>query len=178
VKRHFLKLLLLLTASAFAGAPTAKPKSVTIIDVPRERRDHGTNIGNIRVRFSDGHSEVWTSLGKCMYAHVSPNGLVGWTRYTERNDYQEPVNNILRIHFLDGTIKDFQAYPNGPFIEEWAFTDSDSAVVIKSRGRHGPAYYIKYSLRTGKVIESVEVSTPYDRLPNWAQPYADDRPNA
>jgi hypothetical protein len=98
-------------------------------------------------------------------------GLVGWTHYTARNDYQEPVNNTLRIRFLDGSIKDFQAYPNGPFIEEWAFVDNDSAVVIKSRGRHGPAYYIKHSLRTGNVIESV--STPYDRLPKWAQPYAD-----
>jgi hypothetical protein len=171
-------LLLLLTASAFADTPTAKPKSVAIIDVPRERRDYGTNIGNIKVRFSDGHSEVWTSLGRCMYAHASPNGLVGWTRYTERNDHQEPVNDTLRVRFLDGRIKDFQAYSNGPFIEEWAFADNDSAVVIKSRGRHGPAYYIKHSLRTGNIIESVEVSTPYERLPKWAQPYADDRPNA
>jgi len=175
VKRHLTKLLLLLAASAFAGAPTAKPKSVTIIDVPRERRDYGTNIGNIKVRFSDGHSEVWTSFGRCMYAHVSPTGLVGWTRYTERNDYGEPVNNILRVRFPDRSVKDFR---HGPFIEDWAFADSDSAVIIKSRGRHGPAHYIKYSLRTGQVIDSVGLSTPYDRMPTWAQPFADDRPNA
>ena len=178
MKPNFLQVLSLLTASAFAGAPTAKPKSVTIIDVPSERRDYGTNIGNIKVCFSDGHSEVWTSLGMCMYAHISPNGLVGWTRYTTRNHYQEPVNNTLRIRFVNGTIKDFQAYANGPFIEEWAFADNDSAVVIKSRGRHGPAYYIKHSLHTGKVIDSVGLSTPYDRMPTWAQPFADDRPNA
>src|SRR5205814_8499445 len=66
MKPTFLQVLSLLTASAFAGARTAKPKSVTIVDVPSERRDYGTNIGNIKVRFSDGHSEVWTSLGRCM----------------------------------------------------------------------------------------------------------------
>ena len=170
--------MLLLTASALAGTPAPKPQSVTIVDVPRERRDYGTNIGNIKVRFSNGRSEVWTSRGRCMHAHVSPNGLVGWTRYTARNYHQEPLNDTLRVRFLDGSIKDFQAYPNGPFIEEWGFADADSAVVIKSRGRRGPAYYIKHSLRTGRVIESVEVSTPHDRLPKWAKPYADDRPDA
>ena len=175
MKPSFLQVLSLLTTSDFAGAPTAKPKSVTIIDVPSERRDYGTNIGNIKVRFSDGHSEVWTSLGMCMYAHISPTGLVGWTRYTGRNSYGEPVNSILRVRFRDGSVKDFQ---HGPFIEQWAFADSDSAVIIKSRGRHGPAHYIKYSLRTGKLIDSVGLSTPYDRMPTWAQPFADDRPNA
>ena len=74
VKATGQKLLFLLTASALAGTPTAKPTRVSIIDVPSERRDYGTNIGNIKVRFSDGHSEVWTSLGRCMYAHVSRAG--------------------------------------------------------------------------------------------------------
>jgi len=173
VKRHGLKLLFVLTATAIAGPPAAVPKSVTIIDVPRERRDYETHIGNIKVRFADGHSEIWTSVGRCMDAQVSRTGLVAWTRFSERNDYQEPVNRTLRVRFLDGRVKDFEAYPNGPFIEEWAFADDDSAVVIKSRGRHGPAYYVKYSLRTGELIESVGISTPKEQLPKWAQPYAD-----
>jgi len=170
VKANIAKILFLLTASVVAGAAAAGPTSVTIIDVPSERRDYGTNIGNIKVRYSDGHSETWTSLGRCMYAHVSPTGLVGWTRYTARNHYGEPVNDILRVRFLSGRIKDFQ---HGPFIEEWAFVDSDSAVVIKSRGRHGPAHYVKYSLRTGAVLGAVGLSTPYEQMPSWAQPFAD-----
>ena len=175
MKQHASKLLLLLSVSAFAGAPAGKPTGVTIVDVPTERRNYGTNIGNVKVRFTDGHSEVWTSLGRCMYAHVSPTGLVGWTRYTTRNHYGEPVNSILRVRFHDGTLKDFQ---HGPFIEEWAFTDDDTTVVIKSRGRHGPATYIKYDLRTRKVIDAVGRSALYHDMPNWAQPFADDRPNA
>jgi hypothetical protein len=175
VKANVPKILFLLTFSALAGAPAVRPTTVTIIDVPSERRDYGTNIGNIKVRYSDGHFETWTSLGRCMDAHVSPTGLVGWTRYTARNHYGEPVNDILRVRFLSGRIKDFQ---HGPFIEEWAFVDSDSAVVIKSRGRHGPATYIKYSLSTGKVIDAVGRSATYDSMPAWAKPFADDRPNA
>jgi hypothetical protein len=175
VKVNVLKIFFLLTFSALAGAPAVRPTSVAIIDVPSERRDYGTNIGNIKVRYSDGHVETWTFLGRCMYAHVSPTGLVGWTRYTARNHYGEPVNDILRVRFLSGRIKDFQ---HGPFIDEWAFVDSDSAVAIKSRGRHGLAHYIKYSLRTGAVLGSVGLSTPYEQMPSWAQPFADDRPKA
>jgi hypothetical protein len=112
---------------------------------------------------------VWTSLGRCMYAHVSRTGLVGWTRYTSRNDYGKPVNSFLRVRFLSGRIKDFEAYP---YIEEWGFADNDSAVIIKARGRDAPAYYVKYSLGTGKLVESV-ACIPNDQLPEWAQPYAD-----
>ena len=174
---NLLKLLLLsVTATTLAGEPAAKPKSVSIVDVPRERRDYGSNIGNIKVRFTDGHSETWTSLGRCMDAHGSRRGLVGWTRYTERNDYQEPVNNTLRIRFLNGKIRDFKAFFNGPFIEDWGFADGDSAVVIASRARHGHAYYLKYDIATGKLIGTVEVPPSYDELPKWAQPYADDKP--
>jgi hypothetical protein len=173
VKRHGIKLLFVLTATAIASPPAATPESVTIIGVPRERRAYGTHIGNIRVQFTDGHSEVWTSLGRCMHAQISPSGLVGWTWFSDRNYYQEPVNRTLRVRFLSGRIKDFEAYPNGPFIEQWAFADADSAVVIKSRGRHGPAYYVKYDLHTGKLIETVGISTPKEQLPKWAQPVAD-----
>ncbi|PYL09372.1 MAG: hypothetical protein DME34_02850 [Verrucomicrobia bacterium] len=165
--RLFLFGLVLLIARLVLSEPTPIPTSVAIIDVPTERRNYGTNIGNIKVTFSDGHSEMWTPAGKCMYAKVSSSGLVGWTRYTGRNAHGEPVNDVLRIRYRDRRAKDFR---HGPFIEDWGFADDDSAVVIKSRGRHGPARYIKYALLSGKVIESVDI---YEPLPRWAQPYAD-----
>jgi hypothetical protein len=172
VKRQLLQVLLVLAATPVAVTATPKPESVFIIDVPSERRDYGSNIGNIKVRFSDGDSEVWTSLSTCMYAQVSPTGLVGWTLYTSRNDYGRPVNSILRVRFLSGDTKDFETYP---YIEQWGFADDDSAVIIKARGGHAdaPAYYVKYSLGTGKLLENVDFCTPYDQLPKWALPYAD-----
>jgi hypothetical protein len=45
-------------------------------------------------------------------------------------------------------------------------------VIIKARGRDAPAYYVKYSLGTGKLVESVDC-TLNNQLPKWAQPYAD-----
>jgi len=57
------------------------------------------------------------------------------------------------------------------FIEDWWFTDGDATVVIKSRGRHGPAYYVKYDIRTSKALGSASGFNP--ELPEWAKPYAD-----
>jgi hypothetical protein len=138
-----------------------------------ERRDYRMSVGNVKIRFTDGHTEIWTRDGKSLMPQVSSEGHVRWTHYARRNHYQGPVNSTLRIRFIDGRLRDFLAYPNGPFIEQWAFVDNSSAVVIKSRGRHGPAYYVKYDLRTGKRIGSVGMSTPKGQPPQWAQPYAD-----
>jgi hypothetical protein len=173
VKRHLAIFIAIVTASLAAAEPS-KPESATIIDVPSERRSSGYHIGNIKVQFTDGHTEMWTRGGKCLMPQVSAKGHVGWTRYTDRNDYQEPVNNILRIRFPDGRIRDFEA--NGSFIEEWAFADNDSAVVIKSRGRHGPSSFVKYDLFTGRRLGVVGGSITYANLPEWAQPFADDKP--
>lgn len=161
------------TAATLAGTPSTKPTSVTIVDVPAERRDYGISIGNVKVRFIDGHTELWSKSGKCLMPQVSRSGHVGWTRFVARNDYQEPVNDVLRVRFPDGRVRDFRSCPSGPFIEQWAFADDDSTVIIKSRGRHGPAYYVKYDLSTGRLIGSDDRSTDYHDLPKWAQPYAD-----
>jgi hypothetical protein len=111
--KQYLATLIATAAGSLAGAPQSTPTSVTIVDVPSERRDYGINIGNVKVRFADGHSELWTNKGKCLIPHVSAKGYVGWTRYTSRNHYQEPVNDVLRVCFPDRTFKDFRAYPNG-----------------------------------------------------------------
>jgi hypothetical protein len=173
----FFKLLLLaVSATMLAGKPAPNPKSVSITDVPGERRGCRIHIGNIKVLFTDGHSEVWTTFGKCMITHISTSGLVGWTRYDERNKHQEPVNSTLRLRFPNGKIKDFAAASYGQYIEEWGFTDGEASIFIKSRWRHGPASFIKYDIASGKVNRKVELRTPYHGLPKWAQSYADDRP--
>jgi hypothetical protein len=166
--------LVVMAAVSAAGAPQVMPESASIVDVPSERRNYGYHIGNVKVRYTDGHTEMWTRGGKCLMPQVSAKGHVGWTRYTDRNDYREPVNNILRIRFPDGRIRDFEA--NGSFIEEWAFEDNDSAVVIKSSGRHGPSSFVKYDLFTGLRLGVVGGSITYPNLPEWAQPFADDKP--
>jgi hypothetical protein len=169
--------VLLLLASGLAAMsrePDPRPKTASIVDVPRERRDHGSHIGNVRVRFTDGHVETWTSLGRCLIPHVSRKHLVGWTRFEDRNSYGDVMNSRVRIRFLDGRIKDFVA--GHPFIDDWGFCDGDQAIVIQSMSRHGPSYYDKYDVMTGEKIGVVDRSTVYEELPDWAQPFAADRP--
>jgi len=159
-------LALLLTA---LSADAAKPSEAMIVDVPAERGDYGIPIGNVKVIFDDGHSEMWTKKGRCMLLKVSASGIVGWSFYTSRNSYKEPVNDKLRILLSEKDIRDFQG---GPFIEDWWFTDGDTSIVIKSRERHGPAFYAKYDLKTSKCLGTA--SARHDpELPEWAKPYAD-----
>lgn len=164
-------LILALLSSSIMAAPN--PVDAVIIDVPAERRDWGSPIGNVKVTFSDGHTEMWTKEGKCLHAKASSTGLVGWTRYTERNNHGEVVNSTLRILITESNIQDLEA---GPLIEAWDFTDGDKSVVIKSRGRHGPANFVKYDINSAKVIDSVKTYLPYNELPDWAQPFSDDKP--
>jgi len=112
-----------------------------------------------------------------MDPHVSQTGLVGWTRYDERNAYGEPMNGTLRVRLLNGRIKDFTPSPfDGPFIEEWAFAENDTAVVIKCRGRHGPATYHKFNVSSGALVDKLGRSATFETMPEWARPIADDRP--
>ena len=164
-------LIFALLSSSIMAAP--KPVDAVIVDVPTERRDWHSPIGNVKVTFSDGHTEMWTKEGKCIHPKTSSTGLVGWTRYSERNAKDEPVNSTLRILVTESDIKDLAA---GPYIEEWDFTDGDKSVVIKSRGRHGPANFVKYDINSAKVIDSVKTYLPYNELPDWAKPFSDDKP--
>jgi len=160
-------------ACSATGIASDIPVSAEIVDVPSERRDWGEPIGNVRVKFADGHSEFWTRLGRCIHVRRSESGHVGWSRYTGRNSYGEPVNNILRVMVSSERWIDFQA---GPFIEDWGFAEHDSTIIVKSRGRHGPSMIHRFSLETGKLLDSTKGSDPYKDTPDWAKPFADDRP--
>jgi hypothetical protein len=160
---------------AYAGPLDAKPVSVRIVSVPAERRDYGEPVGNVRVRYRDGHAETWTSGGRYLMPKVSPGGLVGWCRFSMRNSYDDPMNSTVRVRFLDGRVRDFPAHER-PFITRWAFADHDTALVIESMGRHGPCLYIKYRLRTGEVLGTVDISAPGDQLPPWTRAVTGYRP--
>ncbi len=149
------------------------PTSAEIVDVPSERRDYGAPIGNVRVKFADGHSEFWTRLGRCIHVRCSESGLVGWTRYTSRNRDGGPANGVLRVMVSPNQWKDFEARP---YIEDWGFADHDKTVIVKSRGRHGPCHIYKFSLTTGQLIDHARGSEYYANTPDWAKPFADDQP--
>ena len=154
------------------GAPAAKPKSATIVKLSSQSDDTEMDAGDIKVTFTDDHTEILTKLGKCRLPYVSSGGYVGWTSRIRKTN-----KDSLSIRLLDGTIKEFQPNAYGPFIEQWGLADYDQAVVIKSRGHHGPAVFIKYDIARSREIGRLDGYIPYDKMPTWAQPFSDDAPN-
>ena len=148
----------------------SKPKSAEVVDIPAAQANFGIKSGNIKVSFSDGHSEILTRTGNCMEPKVSLNGYVGWTQCSGFDRKGYALNQKLIIHLRNGVTKQFKANANAPFIVGWAFADNDSGVVIQSMSFHGPSSYIRYDIASGKVTNKKDGRNDSDPLPKWAQP--------
>lgn len=155
--------------------PRTAAKDVSIIVV---HRPDGRETGNVKVTFTDGHTEVLTHTGDCYNAKVSPNGNVGWIRAGKSERVPGPRRTIqtgkdsLVVRLPDGTTKKFPPLGENVYIMDWKF-DDDKAVIVRSMGYHGPSSYVQYDLASGKVIDSRGPDyTPYAELPPWAKPLA------
>ena len=58
------------SAEKFSSPPT----SAEVVDIPAAQAQLGIKAGNTKVTFSDGHTEVITNGGNCMYPRVSTRG--------------------------------------------------------------------------------------------------------
>jgi hypothetical protein len=161
------------------------PKDVSIVVVPSQ--SEGGKTGNVKVTFTDGHTEVLTDTGDCYSAKVSPKGDVGWIRsakrvpVTDEKGVKYPGKMIalnkdsLVVRLLDGKTRKFPPLGENNFIMDWRFGDDDKTVILRSMGYHGPSSFVKYDLASGKLIDSRGTGyTPYAQLPAWAKPLADD----
>lgn len=151
-------------------ASTVLPMRAAVVD--KNPLDLDEPTGNIKVTFTDQHSEKWTKLGRAMLPRVSSTGLVGWATFKFRNYRGDPVDETVRICWPNGRHKDFAANGTYPFIEEWDFANHDTTIVIKSRGLHGSADYDEYDLASGKLIDYAHGLFGAN-LPVWAQPFSD-----
>lgn len=124
-------------------------------------------FGDVQVTYADGSTELLTHAGKCSLAHVSRTGAVGWVQ-------GNPEGGKVVLRLPDGKPKEFLP-ERAPNVEDWGFADNDTAVVIKTRGRHGPAFCTKYAIATGKVTGNAG-PMGYEKMPKWAQPFSDDKP--
>ncbi|BCU79490.1 hypothetical protein llg_42050 [Luteolibacter sp. LG18] len=129
-------------------------------------------VGNVRVRFSDGHTERWTKLGQCHDPKVSAAGHVGWCRYQEIDPVRLALRKAsVRVRLPDGTLRDFDAAFERFIIEKWCFADHDSTLVIVSSNEHSLMWAVKFDLRSGEVVEAVSSrEKPGDR-PAWSKGY-------
>jgi hypothetical protein len=151
----------------------AAPRDARIVEVPSQVSTSNHSIGNVKVLFSDGHTEMWTKLGKCEMPRVSKTGLVGWVRFDNGNDRDWPPTCTLRVCGSDGKHKDFKAPDSqSPFIESWNFSKDGEAVLIEFQTRIGPSDYVEFGVRTGRILHEAPRHFGGD-LPSWAQPLDD-----
>ncbi|MBC7981319.1 MAG: hypothetical protein H7Y36_12220 [Armatimonadetes bacterium] len=149
------------------------PTTVEIVPVGSDSSDTERLIGNVRVRFADGHSELWTRQGRCLLAKVTKNGLIGWTRFGERNRRGVPVNDSIRLMVSTEHWVDFRS--GYPFIDDWDTSADGAALIVRSGFAHGPFRFERFDLRTQKLLEQT-TEKPYAELPAWARPLATDQP--
>ena len=156
-----------------AEASTAKDVSI----MPVSSRSEGGETGNVKVTFSDGHTEMLTHTGDCYKAKVSAKGKIGWIGIGKTESSfgrsMKVGKDSLVVRLPDATTKKFPPFEENVCIMDWRFTDDDKTLIVRSMGYHGPSSYVQYDLATGKVIDSRGPNyTPYAKLPTWAKPLA------
>jgi hypothetical protein len=155
-----------------------KPTSATVVVVPSGFDTFMLQTGNIQVTFSDGHSELLTAEGDCISPRISSNGDIGWVRVDKSKvDFvakNREGEDEVTVQLADGKRKEFAANLTAPFIGNWSFADGNSAVAIQSSAYHGPRFYRKYDLVTGKLVDEITAYVPYNKLPVWAKQISDE----
>jgi len=163
--------------TALDASPAASPKEVDIVDVSAAFAGRLDKIGNVKVSFTDGRTEVLTKDGCCLKPEVSPAGAVGWIHFRGLGgrDKDMLMNEVLQVRLPSGKTSEFKPESEEGdtlFIEKWGFADGGASVVMKTRSYHGPAGISKYDIKSGKITGNVNGAS--DELPKWAEPYSDD----
>jgi hypothetical protein len=160
--------------SPVPGASHALPPGVKVMGAEVVNITPDMAEGDIQVRLSDGRTELWTKQGQCSMPKVSGKGDVGWVLSVKPNASGHRMDkDVLCVQSAKGKRRALPPNAYGPFIEEWAFIDRDSAIVIKSRGNHGGASFMKYDFAVGRLLDHVDCGVPTDQMPQWGRPYAD-----
>ena len=168
-------------AGLVTAADHAVPARVSIDLVPSEFDDFAPPRGNVRVTFRDKHTEVWTHGGDCRNPRLSPKGDVGWVRAEktsiDRQNMRVSGTDFLSLRLRGGTVRELSPLddvPDARFIEEWRFADGGATVVVRAHGYHGPAFYVKYDVQTGRAVDYIGTYEPFSQLPPWAKRIADE----
>jgi hypothetical protein len=103
---------------------------------------------------------------------TSRSGFKGWTVATAKHSQGTWMNSTLVIVTRDKVQQKIHA--SRAFIEVWGFTESDKAVVVRSRNAHGPSWIEKFDSTTGKLIAECPGSNHIKDTPTWAQPWCDE----
>jgi hypothetical protein len=152
---------------------TAQPKTAEVVNISPDQANFSVPVGDIKVTFSDGRSETVTHGGHCMQPRVSDADNIGWTHFSGLDSRGYALDEKLMIRLRNGAVKEFRPSSYGIFIESWAFADHGSAVVMRSRGHHGPSAFIRYDVASGKLMAKEDGHSDDEPPPAWASMLAD-----
>jgi hypothetical protein len=173
MKRHLFQIALLVgSLSCFAaGQAGTKPVKAVVIPTKSGQSSEVNQVGNIKITFDDGHSEVVTTDGQCTGAEVSKRGDIVWDHFTGSDRMGYPIDEKLILRTVDGKTRELKPETGYPYVRNSGFSPDQSAVVVMWGGRHSTPIFLKYAIATGKVTERSEVGD-YNKLPKWAKPIA------
>lgn len=159
------------------SAPTSRPVGVEMKVVPSKLDAFAVQTGNIEVRYADHRSEILTKDGWCYQPRISSKGDVGWIHLDKSKvDWKRQMllgKTELVIQTSDGGRVSFSPNSEARFIEDWKFAKGGSEVVLRSRGFHGPSFYVRYNLSTKRKLGEITAYRSMKELPSWAKAIAD-----
>lgn len=130
--------------------------------------------GNVVVMYADGHQEVLTRDGNAIDAKLAAGRTIGWTsgKHEDGGDRygQYFANDTLLIYRIDRVVTALKAECG--FIEDWRFGTGDT-VVVKSRGRHGPAIVQVFELTSSHCSGRIVANAITDLSPEWTRGYGE-----
>jgi hypothetical protein len=147
-----------------AAAQPMVPFTAQIVDSPYPANQQA--LGNVEVQYTNGQNAKWTKDGRSTYARASGDGEVGWVQYVGQDDKYGREKDVLNIYTRDGQMKTFAG--NAIYIQNWSFVNHGASVAIRSMNHHGPDYFIKYDIATGKTLDEIDTPKDADDLPAWA----------
>jgi hypothetical protein len=181
--RQVLRLACFLIALAGPTASSADQTNAELVKRPvkagisheRNIPDYeGDPIGDVEVTYQDGSKDRWTTKGNAMTPKVSRQGVVGWVLCTLEDDGKTlllhknwPVYGSLRLVSQGKILATISAAK--AFIEEWAFSQDGTHVIVKSRASHGPATIEQFEVNSGK--QTGETPAYSETMPAWAEPF-------
>lgn len=150
---------------------TKKPSAATIVLKPGTAEDE-EKIGNVRVTYSDGTKDLWTTKNNCSLARVAADGTVGWTVHSEEFkpasvSYKVRTNATLVLCRGGQIIRKIES-PQ-PFIQDWDFAEEGTKLVVSAMFLHGQSHYTLYEAKTGKIL--AEAKSGDEKIPVWAKPF-------
>ena len=160
---------------------SAPPKGAN----PEVQKRHAYDVGN-RIGqddFNHGHSKHFTRHKDMYDDETHHNFALGYEHgYDKARDHSRPSGGSQtadvpltaskgqgQVIIKRGAATVSTVRTASPDVENYSFINGDSQIVVKSRGRHGPATVELFDVRTGSLRDKVLAYAIANGNPSWAR---------